>query len=276
MFKFAVSLISAPSTPGVITGEAYGLCIVNGILYSVQAVPGASYNWSFNSVSGTVASGQGTNSITANLNSAFSLLSLSVTASNACGTSNARTLTLRSKPATPGAISGPLSVCANQQGVPYSITPVFGAASYTWTGPKKSKISDGVVLSTNPTLLTNSNNVTVNYGASGGTLRVRANNSCGSGAYRSVTISISCREGLFQYDPIGFEVAVFPNPASTELNIETASETFEVILYNSVGQQMLHVKDQSKIDVSSYPPRMYLLKIVSGSSSVTKKILLEQ
>ncbi|MBL0073087.1 MAG: hypothetical protein IPP34_15325 [Bacteroidetes bacterium] len=56
-------------------------------------------------------------------------------------------------------------LCANQQAVPYSTSPVAGATSYTWQGPVGARISDGVVTSTNAKLTTTTTSVTVNLQA---------------------------------------------------------------------------------------------------------------
>ena len=76
---------SAPATPGSITGSATPCQNATAVAYSIAAVSGVtSYNWTVPSGS-TIASGQGTASITANFPTTNG--NVCVTASNACGTS---------------------------------------------------------------------------------------------------------------------------------------------------------------------------------------------
>ncbi len=166
---------TTPNQPGTISGGT-SLCPSTAQTYSVTAVSGAtSYTWSL--PAGWTGSST-TNSI--NVVSGSSSGNISVTAVNSCGNSTARTLavTALSIPAQPGAISGNTAVCpATTQ--TYSVSAVSGATSYTWTLPAGWSGSS----------TTNSINVT--SGASGGTISVKANNSCGSGSTRTLTVSIS-------------------------------------------------------------------------------------
>ncbi len=66
-----------------------------------------------------------------------------------------------------GTISGQTAVCGAQTGVPYSIAPVAGATSYTWTVPAGATIASGQ----------GTTNITVNYtGGNSGNISVYASN----------------------------------------------------------------------------------------------------
>ena len=177
----SLKLYAIPTTPAAITGTLNGACAGStGVAYSIVAVGGASsYNWTA-PLNASIASGQGTNSVTVDFNPAFTSGTLLVTAGNTCGTSPARSATIRSVPLTPGTVTGTITACANQQNVPYSIVAMAGATSYTWTAPANATIATGQ----------GTNSITVNYGSSftTGTLKVAANNLCGSGPVRNVTI----------------------------------------------------------------------------------------
>lgn len=176
-----ITLYGKPVTPGAISGPINGVCPnTNGVAYTVPVTPGAtSYNWT-PPANATIATGQGTNSVTVNYGAAFTSGNLSVTAVNTCGNSPLRSTTIRSVPLTPGAVTGATFACANQSGVSYAIAAVAGATSYTWTAPSNATIATGQ----------GTTSVTVNYGSSfvSGTLKVTANNLCGSGPARSMTI----------------------------------------------------------------------------------------
>jgi hypothetical protein len=81
-------------------------------------------------------------------------------------------------PAQPGTISGPTSVCRNQTGVVFSIPAVSGATSYSWTLPSGA------------TGTSTTTSITLAFGStfSGGTLSVRAVNSCGQGTPRTLSL----------------------------------------------------------------------------------------
>lgn len=81
-------------------------------------------------------------------------------------------------PSQPGAISGPTTVCNGATNT-YSITPVSGATSYTWTLPS----------GWTGTSTTNSINATA--GATGGNITVTANNTCGSSSAETLAVSVN-------------------------------------------------------------------------------------
>jgi hypothetical protein len=212
---------SAPAVPSVITGSTTGACSVSGIPYSViQDAAVTSYTWSFSSTAGTVASGQGTNAITANFGTGSTSVTLSVTAGNSCGTSAARTLSISHIPSVPGSITGTSTPCRNQQGVPYSISPVASATSYRWTVPSGSRIVAGGVTSSNTALVTSFSNVAVNFKTTAGNVSVRANNACGSSSYRSLAVTFPCRE-ISSEDV--FSAILSPNPVQEEIKLQINS-----------------------------------------------------
>ena len=207
-----------PVTPGNISGLKNSTCNLSAVPYSVTQVNGMTYNWSFNTGNATVTGGQGSNAITVDFAPAYTTGILSVSANNACGTSNAKTLTVKSTPATPGAISGAATVCQNQQGVPYAVSPVSGATVYTWSGPSGSRFSDGMTTSTTATFVTTSPSVTVNFKTTAGSIKVKAGNTCGYSSFKSKTVAFNCREGLAtEGGQPTLEIA--PNPVHEQLLI---------------------------------------------------------
>lgn len=64
---------------------------------------------------------------------------------NSCGwgAEGSASVTITTTPAQPGAISGPVLVTAASTGNSYSISPVSGATSYTWTVPCGATITSG-------------------------------------------------------------------------------------------------------------------------------------
>ena len=174
---------SAPATPGSITGSATPCQNATAVAYSIAAVSGASsYNWTVPSGS-TIASGQGTASITVNFPTTNG--NVCVTASNACGTSasSCTAITLSALPAQPSVITGTTPVCQGNSAVAYSITNV-GGVTYTWaySGTGYTQASGGT-----------NNSITANFSASAtsGTLSVTPSNACGNGTAQTLAITVS-------------------------------------------------------------------------------------
>jgi hypothetical protein len=175
-----LTVYNIPGTPGTIAGATTNVCGGTVLTYSVAAVPGASsYTWTA-PTNTTIVSGQGTNSISLSIGSAFVSGSLSVRAVSSCGQSAARTLALSKNPATPSTMTGQLSnLCGGGQ-YTYSVAAVSGATSYQWTVP------------TGCTIVTNNGNsivMSVPSTFTTGTLSVRAYNSCGGSSLRSASLT---------------------------------------------------------------------------------------
>ena len=102
---FCYSCSGSPAIPGAITGTTPVCQSDNAVVYSVTNVGGVTYNWTYSGAGFTVATGQGTNSMTADFSGAATSGTLTVTPSNACGTGTAQALaiTVNSAPAAPTA-----------------------------------------------------------------------------------------------------------------------------------------------------------------------------
>jgi hypothetical protein len=87
-------------------------------------------------------------------------------------------------PAQPGVITGATPICASSTGNTYTIASVVSALSYTWTVPA----SVGTITNGQGTLT-----VTITAAAAGGsgTIDVVANNACGSGPSRTLTVTVN-------------------------------------------------------------------------------------
>ena len=166
---------TTPNQPALITGNT-AVCATTAQTYSVAAVVGAtSYNWVLpQGWSGTST----TNSI--NVTTGTASGNISVTAVNTCGSGAAKTVTINTNaaPAQPSTITGNTAVCSGTAQT-YVVNVVAGSISYTWTIPSGWSGSS----------TTNSINIT--SGSSAGSIVVKANNGCGSGATRSLAVNIT-------------------------------------------------------------------------------------
>ncbi len=170
-----------PLVPGNISGDDE-LCPGNAT-YSIQPVQGAvDYTWTV-SAGGTIASGQGTESITINWTTSGGPYTVSVVANSTCASSNPATIDVTVKngvPATPSTITGQNSVCSGTQN--YSVPVVSGATSYDWT------ISGGGTITSGQ----GTNNITIDWtGTSGSyTISVVASNDCGASSASTLSVTI--------------------------------------------------------------------------------------
>ena len=166
-----VSLL--PSTPGAISGTITP-CVGSAYNYFIAPVSGASSyfwilpsGWSGSSTNDTI-------SVTIGSNTG----QVQVTANNSCGASATSTLNIvaTGAPSSPSAISGPASGCISSS-LLYTVAPVNGATSYTWSLP-----SGWTGTST-------TDSITVAASGAGGTISVTANNSCGSSLPASLSVA---------------------------------------------------------------------------------------
>ena len=178
-FTSVVTVGAIPATPGTISGPAV-VCGMNSAIYSVAAVTEATnYIWTVPSPM-TITSGTGTNTIHVTVPAGTLIGNVTARAHNSCGNSlGTSVLAITKKPAVPGSISGPVSICS-MSAATYSIAPVFGAASYTWTLPTGVSIASG----------SGTNSITVNIATTfvSGNITVAAVNACGSIPGTTITV----------------------------------------------------------------------------------------
>ena len=177
-----VNIVTTPSTPGAITGNAYPCANASAQAFSVAVVNNAtSYNWSVPS-GANIAFGQGTNSILVNFSSTPG--NISVTAVNACGSSSASVLAITmpsAAPASPGVIHGNATFTPNQSGVLYYVAPVSNANSYTWSVPSDATITSGQ----------GTDSIKITFGSISGNICVTATNCVGTSS-SCITVHNSC------------------------------------------------------------------------------------
>ena len=270
---------NSPAIPSVITGQTYGVCNASGLPYSVTNVAGMTYAWSFGTAFANVATGQGSNAITANFLSGYTTDKLSVSAGNACGLSPIRILTIRALTATPAAISGANTVCSGQSGVPYSISSLAGATAYTWSGPTGSHVSDGVKTSTANTLTTTATSVTVNYGTTAGNLFVKGKNACGFGSNRTLAITFNClqRDSKSSEVKAGLNPVLSPNPSNSRFNLIAHSsnrEPVNVRVIDARGRVVYEVKSMPEQSITfgeELVSGLYLVEVSQGNVMKTIK-----
>ncbi|WDF63318.1 glycine-rich domain-containing protein [Flavobacterium sp. KACC 22763] len=169
----ALNPTTAPFQPGAITPPTNLCAGSTNNTFSIATVSGAtSYTWSVTGTGWLVTAGGNTASASITIGSGQG--TVSVTATNACGTSIAQTtgtLTPTTVPPQPGAITPPVNLCAGSSNNTFSISPISGATSYAWsvTGTGWS-VTGGA----------NTASSTITVGSGQGTVSVTATNACGT------------------------------------------------------------------------------------------------
>jgi hypothetical protein len=263
-----VTIAAVPATPGSMTGQATGVCSSTKT-YSINPVSGAtSYTWTVPS-GASLSSGQGTASVNVTFTNSFGSGSISVAATNSCGTSGVSSLTVAGVPAQPGNITGPVSVCHNQNNVDYTIVAVTGATSYTWTAPSGTQIKNGQ----------GTTHIRVRFGNSTGNITVRANNTCGQSPIRTLAIAMPCREEE-EISANDFDVTLYPNPVKNILSVSAYPLSgSELIIFNAIGEKIFksEIRNQeSAIDIGSLPDGMYFAEIISGEQRKVLKFIKQE
>jgi len=171
-----VTVNPLPNPAGTITGTSTVCAGATSVAYSVAAITNAiAYVWTL-PVGATIASGNGTNSITVNFASNADSGSITVNGNNLCGNGNPSppfNVAVNPVPGAAGAITGDASVCIGASGVVYSVVPIANATGYFWTVPAGASITSG----------SNTSSITVSFAptAVSGNITVYGTNSCGNG-----------------------------------------------------------------------------------------------
>ena len=257
-----------PGTPGNISGTANGVC-GQTITYTISNVPGATgYTWSA-PAGASLGSANGNNSIDIIYPANFTTGQLCVTADNACGSSVARCIIIKGTPSNPGSISGLASVCANDAGLVYSISPVFGATGYVWITPSGTSIVSGQGTTT----------LTLDWGANGGVIGVTATGVCGVSGTRTLNVTMNCRVAATEIP--GTIINAYPNPVNALLNIELNSihpESYTVVLMDFTGRVIytdvinaIEGVNTTSLNVANFAKGVYTLS-VKNSEEFAKQI----
>jgi hypothetical protein len=162
---------TVPAAPGPISGNTT-VCPGSTQTYFVPRDSAANYTWTLPAGWSYAPGFTAVNTHLISVVPGVSSGTLQVVVSNRCGNNPvASTLAVNAldRPVRPGNIIGPTQICADATPQTYSVSPVTGALSYTWSLPAG-------WIATTPT---NGNTITVIPGASG-VITVTANNGCGA------------------------------------------------------------------------------------------------
>jgi hypothetical protein len=195
----------------------------------------------------------------------FTKSTISVASVNACGViSNARTLQVSEKPATPTVVTGPSVVCAGQQNIQYTVAPVTGANSYQWTVPSTATLVSGQ----------GTNSIIVNWGSVTGSVNVKAQRTCsGLSTAKTHPVTVNCRQAEIANNGISIN-NLYPNPNhgnfTVEIKaIENTDATF--IISDISGRIVLQSQETLREGITTYPMSFdaesgtYILKVITST-----------
>jgi hypothetical protein len=251
----STTIRSVPTTPGTISGQSTNLCGGGIFTYSITAIVGATgYIWT-PPANCTIVSNTGT-TIGMSIPSGFTTGTLAVVATNGCGNSISKTLSLTRLPSTPGTITGPTSVCPAATGLTYSLVGTAGL-TYTWSLPTGGSVATGSGTSA----------ITANWGSVAGNVSVIASNACGNSSARTLAVTLlPCRqvpEDEIDAKKNEFSLSVFPNPGTGKFILKTKgiSDGDQLMVFDLLGKKVLQkslIADDSELEIN-------LLEVPAGA-----------
>lgn len=259
-----------PSVPASITGVTNGLCNTSSTFSTTQQASNT-YNWT---APGTI-NNNGSNSVSIQFGVVVNGSSVCVSASNSCGTSAPRCVTIKGAPNSPVALtSNPATICANTSGVEFNANTsnTTGAYNLAWTfTPTAATYASGGG---------NTSQLILDWGTSNGTVVVTAHNACGSGA-KSLPVNISCR---MQGDAAK-TVSMYPNPASNNVNVEFSTdknETVKLIITDLSGKVVMQQAFNATVgnntlqaDISHLAKGIYMAQLSGSNLMSPQKLIVE-
>jgi beta-glucanase (GH16 family) len=260
---------SVTAQPGTISGQSTNLCAGGSFNYSITPVTGASaYQWT--APAGCSIITQNGTSVTLSIPAGFVGGTLSVSTSNGCGASTARTLALSGIPATPASISGPTTVCPSATGLVYSTEAISGVSTYTWGLPAGTSITSGA----------GTNSITVTWGTVAGSVSVKAGNACGTRTTARIlpvtllACQTSARQG-FSVEPL---IQLFPNPGQGEYQLEAVGIPPGTVLRvtDMLGKEVLHtgIEDgNTTIRLDGMAPGTYVFHLTGNQLNKTIRVM---
>jgi hypothetical protein len=283
----SISIIRAnPSTPGLITGptNACPHMSPNGTAAVYSIGPGAlSYTWTV--PGGAVITGQGTTDISFTYPATFTSGSITVTATNGCGTSSVRTkVVTKLTPGTPGMIDVIQTQTCPARIYSYTLSSMpTGAVSVLWTVPAGATILTGAGTS----------GITVSYPPTpvAGSVTAQGISNCGNGSTRSTPVKLAAcavepppapfAKGSIDIAPPteAMTVNVYPNPSVNNFNLKVITAEKEIVNVRILDVQgraykLFTVLPYQTITIGAdLKAGAYLLEVKQGRATKLTKIV---
>jgi hypothetical protein len=264
-----------PGVPGTLSGPTTA-CGFTSATYSIPTVAYATgYTWTVPSWM-TIIGGAGTTSITVTATGIPAAGSVSVAATNACGTGTLRTLALTTGAPLPGAISGPTTLCGVSSAL-YSVASLGAGYTYNWT---LAMTGWSIIAGAGTT------SITISGPASGtstsGLVKVTSTNSCGNTSGIRTFGLTYCHNAIANNNAAETKgnsfSGLYPNPASGEFKIDVtaaANDELTIQVYDILGNLIMAEKHNVVIgintlvtDLENYKAGLYFVRL-SDANAIT-------
>ena len=178
----ALSCTSVPAHPSTIVGPAY-VCGLTTATYTVTAVAGITYTWTLRPGMLSPTYNAAGNSVTVTIDQTVGATmngNITVTASNACGTSTASIKLINLVPGIPASLTGPTQLCGLTTAT-YTCTNM-GTVTYNWNWPAGMNGPATTTVPTATATMIGTANIT-------GSITVTPQNACGTGGTKTKVVN---------------------------------------------------------------------------------------
>ena len=236
--------VSATASAGTISGSSV---VCQGATITLSDGTGGG-SWSATNAHATVGTSSG---LVSGVSAGIDTIKYTVT--NTCGTATATKVISVSSAPYPGSISGYSSLCA---GTSISLSESVTGGAWSSSNSSVASVSGGVVSG----IATGS--ATISYSVT---------NSCGTrSATHAVTVEPAgtCNTMVTNTNNSG-EIKVYPNPATTLLQIE-APEAVNITVLSVDGKMVISLKDVTSVDISKLANGMYFINVFDNTGLLLK------
>ena len=167
-------------------------------------------------------------------------------------------------------VTGPTTVCKTQSSVPYSLAPVTGATSYSWS------ITGGAAISPSGTTAIVNYNTALSTSA---VIRANAVNACGASQPGGLTVAVSlfCRTAADDVTVSNTELGAYPNPTSGKATVSfnAASESkYLVKVTDMIGNALvsdvvnaIEGYNTQDIDLTGVAKGIYMISVTAADGT---------
>jgi hypothetical protein len=182
--------------------------------------------------------------------------------------SNVITLTVNSKPLTPGGMIGQTTVKEGATNVTYSVPEIPYANFYIWY------LSNGV------TGQSTTNSISVQFGQSinSALIKVQGVNSCGAGPLDSLAVTVTPYTGFSTME--AGKATIYPNPFENQVHIvlnNSVENSTLIDVYNAMGEMVKVERVQSThetiLNFSGYNTGIYMIRVSANGETKSYKLV---
>jgi poly(hydroxyalkanoate) depolymerase family esterase len=165
-------------------------------------------------------------------------------------------------------VAGLQTVATNQTNVTYSVTATTNT-TYTWTVPVGASIISGQ----------GTNQISVDFGSTSGNVSVTETAVACQVGPLNLFVNVSNTTGISHLNDTENTITIYPNPSKGFLTIQSENILQTIKIINTLGEIIYSKQSgskENKIDISVYPPGIYIVSLQEkGKTIYTRKIILQ-